>query len=334
MNRVIGGAALGAVAACLLVASVSAAPRPTAIDPHKLEYLLSWGVARIDAQRVYRKGKAGEGVVIAMVDTGLSADRALFARISPHSIDLVPGRAYGDGGAEHGRQTASLLAGARDGAGTMGVAYDATLLEIRGDIDGSCRMTCSMTGQTLARGIDYAVEHGAKVIGLPLSSPKPLPSVEPALERAARAGVLIVAAAGNEGADEPVWPARYAADVRFGGSIIVAGAGSRDRKLANWSNRAGSAAHNFLVAPGDQLYVDCDSQYCGVVSGTSYSVSYVAGAAALLLGHYPHLTGVAAGRLLLDGAEAGRKPQPSHGRGAVDVNRAARLAERQANQRG
>jgi subtilisin family serine protease len=330
----IGRVVFALAAAGTIAAGAVAAPKPKPIDPRKMELLLSWGIAHLDAQRVYRKGKAGEGVVIAMVDTGVSGDRKkLFARISPFSTDLIANRLHGESGADHGGQTAGVLAGARDGSGTMGVAYDATLLEIRADTDGSCRDLCSMTGPMLARGIDYAVEHGAKVIGLPLASTTPLPSVEPALERAARKGVLIVAAAGNEGADEPVWPARYAADPRYLGAIIVAGASARDRKLASWSNRAGSAASNFLVAPGDQIYVDCNTEFCGVVSGTSYSVSYVAGAAALLMGRYPHLDGIAAGRLLLEGAETGRKPRATTGRGNVDVNRAARLAERQADAR-
>ncbi len=248
----IGRMILALAAAGTLAAAAVAAPKPKPIDPRKLELVLSWGIAHLDAQRVYRKGKAGEGVVIAMVDTGVSGDRKkLFAQVSPFSTDLVAKRIHGDSGAEHGRQTAGVLAGARDGTGTMGVAYDATLLEIRADMDGSCRELCSMTGKMLAQGIDYAVDHGARVIGLPLASSTPLPSVVPALERAAKKGVLIVAAAGNEGADEPVWPARYAADPRFGGAIIVAGASARDRRLAAWSIRAGSAASSFLIAPGD-----------------------------------------------------------------------------------
>lgn len=329
----IGRVMLALAAAGTLAATAVAAPKPKPVDPRKLEQLLSWGIAHLDAQRVYRKGKAGDGVVIAMVDTGVSGDRKkLFARVSPYSTDLVSDRVHGEEGADHGRQTAGVLAGARDGSGTMGVAYDAILLEIRADSDGSCRQLCSMTGKMLADGIDYAVDHGAKVIGLPLASSTPLPSVEPALERAARQGVLVVAAAGNEGGDEPVWPARYASDPRFRGAIIVAGASARDRRLASWSNRAGSAAANFLVAPGDQIYVDCNTEFCGVVSGTSYSVSYVAGAAALLMGRYPHLDGIAAGRLLLDGAEWGRKPRATNGRGNVDVNRAARLAEQRSDE--
>ena len=243
---------LGLAALCALglapAASLGESRRP---NLRSLEYRLSWGLDEIGAQRAYRQGEAGNGVTVAMVDTGVNGTASLFARLSPASTDLVTDRMLGDAGASHGRQTAQLLAAARDGAGTMGVAYDATLLSIRADIDGSCRTMCSMTGDMLARGIDYAVDHGARVIGLPLAAWKPLPKVEAAMLRAAKAGALIVAAAGNEGDAEPVWPARYAADPRLKDAIIVAGASTAKRQLARWSNRAGSTAHRYLVAPGE-----------------------------------------------------------------------------------
>lgn len=61
----------------------------------------------------------------------------LFRDLSPYSIDLVPGRQSGTGARRHGEQTASLLAARADGAGTSGIAYEATLLSIRADRDGS-----------------------------------------------------------------------------------------------------------------------------------------------------------------------------------------------------
>ncbi|WP_340315628.1 S8 family peptidase [Rhizorhabdus argentea] len=332
MNINAGRLLLGLAAAALAAAPSfafgisSSHSRP---DRRSQEYLLSWGLSQIDVDRAYRKGDAGRGVTVAMIDTGLEgASRGMFAQLSPASLDLVRNRSLGDLGASHGRQTASILAAARDGAATMGVAYEATLLAIRADIDGSCQTMCAMTGTDVARGIDYAVAQGARVIGLPLSSNTPLPSIEPALQRAVRAGVLIVAAAGNEGRDEPTWPARYAADPRFEGSILVAGASTPRRRLAPWSNKAGSTAHRYLIAPGENLFVDCDRRTCRAVSGTSFSVSYVAGAAALLIGRHPELSGSEAASLLLSGADGGDRPLASSGRGALDVSRAIKLADK------
>ncbi|MDX3909945.1 MAG: S8 family peptidase [Sphingobium sp.] len=297
---------------------------------NSLEYRLSWGAGAVRADGAYRKGATGAGVTVAMIDTGLELSSGLFAHLSPASIDLVQREKPDDGGSNHGRQTASLIAGALDGKGTFGLAYDATLLSIRADRDGSCQRICSFDPAVLANAIDYAVEHRARVIGLPLSSYRRLPVIEQALERAVASGALIVAAAGNNGDEEPVWPARYATDARFANAMIVAGASTPQGRLAGWSNKAGAAAERYLLAPGQNVIVDCSTRYCSLVSGTSYSVSYIAGAAALMMGQYPELSSSEVAALLLDGARDLRSngTDLESGRGILDVARSLRLAAR------
>ena len=63
----------------------------------------------------------------------------------------------------------------------------ALILSIRADIDGSCAKQCAVFGKDLSRGIDYAVAHGARIIGVPLVGPHSLPTVEAALTRAVAA---------------------------------------------------------------------------------------------------------------------------------------------------
>lgn len=317
---ILGGAASAGVAAADL-----ARPLRSSVEAR-----LSWGVDASRAARAYRLGATGAGVVIAMIDTGLDpASAALFRHVSPDSIDLVPGRVADTGDRRHGEQTASLLAARLDGAGTFGIAYGATLLPIRADKDGSCFRTCAFDPAVLARAVDYAVDHGASVIGMPVASRRRIPALEPALQRAVARGVIVVAAAGNEGSDEPVWPARYAADPRFARSMIVAGATNYRGKLAPWSNRAGTARDRFVGAPGDQVIVDCGDRRCYFASGTSYSVSYAAGAVALLLSRDRRLTGPEAAALLLQsaGKRGDRGPDPLIGRGRLDVDRALRLVD-------
>jgi subtilisin family serine protease len=303
--------------------------------PGSIEYRLSWGVEASRAARVYSKGVTGRGIVVAMIDTGIGSTSAgLFANLSPASTDLVPDRHEDDGDHEHGAQTASLLAGRLDGAGTFGIAYGATLLSIRADRDGSCRKTCAFDADVLARAIEYAVDHGARVIGMPMASRRPIPEIEPALARAVAKGVLIVAAAGNEGSDQPHWPGRYASDPRFRDAMIVVGASSRRGDLTRWSNKAGLAFDRYIAAPGEQVVVNCKARYCRLTSGTSYSVSYAAGAAALLLSRDPGLTGPEAAAALLRSARdlADRGPDPLTGRGLLDVRRALQTVDRERDE--
>jgi subtilisin family serine protease len=295
------------------------------------EYRLSWGVNASGAAKAYRRGATGKGVVVAMIDTGVdAASSRLFTNLSPHSVDLVQHRRADEGDRGHGAQTASLLAGRVDGVGTFGIAYDVTLLSIRADRDGSCQKRCAFDPPLLADAIDYAIDHGASVIGMPMASSRPIPSIEAALERAVAAGAVVVAAAGNDGGDQPVWPARYAADPRFAASMIVTGASTLRGQLASWSNKAGVARDRYLAAPGEHVIVDCGTRTCGLASGTSYSVAYAAGAVALMLSRTPELTGVeAAGALLRETDDlATRGPDSSTGRGRLDVGRALRSVDR------
>jgi subtilisin family serine protease len=171
----------------LLAIASLAAPNAAARDTHhndrprrgSVEYRLSWGVEASRASRAYSKGATGNGVVVAMIDTGLDAASArLFRNLATASTDLVPTRREDDGDHGHGGQTASLLAARLDGAGTFGIAYDATLLSISADRDGSCRKVCAFDREVLGRAIDYAVDHGAQVIGLPFASKRPIPEME------------------------------------------------------------------------------------------------------------------------------------------------------------
>lgn len=324
---------LCAMSVILGSSSAMAARTPDTARPRRgsIEYALSWGVGASGADRAYRQGATGKGIVVAMIDTGIApSSTALFSHLSPASTDLVPDRRADTGDRSHGEQTASLLAARLDGAGTFGIAYDATLLAIRADRDGSCLRVCAFEPPVLARAIDYAVDHGARVIGMPLAAGRPIPAIEPALARAVAKGVIIVASAGNDGAAEPVWPARYAADPRFAGSMIVAGATTLRGDLARWSNKAGPAQDRYVAAPGENVVVDCGARLCSMISGTSYSVAYAAGAVALLLSRDERLTGQEAADALLDTAQdlARRGVDPQTGRGRLDVRGALRSVDR------
>ena len=320
----------------LLISTLPAAASPGApaeAPPRRnsLEARLSWGVTAAGASRAYRKGATGQGVVVAMIDTGLTAAKLdMFSHLSPHFTDLVANRRLDDGDRAHGEQVASLLAARVDGAGTFGIAFGATLLPIRADSDGSCLRVCAFDPAVLAEAIDYAVDRGARVIGLPVAAQRPIPAIEPALARAVASGAVIVAAAGNDGGNQPVWPARYAADPRFGASMIVAGASTPRGRPATWTNRAGATENRYLVAPGQQVIVGCTTRTCRLTSGTSYSVAYAAGALAVLLSRAPELSTSDAAALLLDNANdlASRGPDAATGRGRLDVDRALRALDR------
>jgi hypothetical protein len=150
------------------------------------------------------------------------------------------------------------------------------------------------------------------------------PILEDALERAVDGGVTLVLAAGNEGALEPTFPARFAADAQADGLAIAVGSVDANNQLAASSNRAGSAQDHYLVAPGVGILAPAPGGVSALFSGTSAAAPHVAGAAAVVLQAAPFLSGTQVVELLLDTAhdlgDVGTDPE--YGRGLVDLDAA------------
>jgi hypothetical protein len=263
-----------------------------------------------------------------VVDTGIDRNQAdLDANISSLSTDIVIGRNTPEGASRHGTRVAGVIAAEFNGFGTIGVAYNSTILSIRADISDCSepdRTTCFRSSD-LARALDYAVANGAKVINLSLGGDGALSSAfEAALLRAVEAGVVIAAASGNDAEANPGFPGRYASDPRFLGGVIVVGSHDVSNNISSFTNRAGVSADRFISAPGDQVITDCDGTNCWRVSGTSFAAPHVAGALALLLQAFPNLTGRQAVDILLttarDAGDAGT--DTTYGRGLLDIERA------------
>lgn len=289
---------------------------PPLAPPHALgdipnlssaEYLNNWGPAGVNAQIAWQNDATGAGVIVGVIDDGIDPDHPeLIGRISPASTDIVAGRDALVTTQSHGSEISSLIAGNYNGAQTVGVAYDATILAVRAD-DGSGGFTYT----DLANALDYAVANGVDVINLSLGgSGAPPQFFADAMERATDAGVIIVVSAGNDGdlgATQPNYPGLYAANAGVSnGLIMVAGGLNPDGSVNPISNPPGSTANWYLTAPGWQIIVPDHGpagavpgfQTCGLgpngdlcrIQGTSYASPHLAGAVALVMDAFPGLT--------------------------------------------
>jgi serine protease len=196
---------------------------------------------------VHRGG--AKGVVIAVLDTGVayrnwhqfrrSPDfgRTRFTR--PH--DFVAGNRYPLDREGHGTFVSGVIAeSTNNGIGLTGLAYGATIMPVRVlDANGWG------DAATIAKGIRYAVTHGAQVINLSLEfdpsvTAGDIPGMLAAIRFAHNRGVVVVGASGNEGETQIAYPARDT-------DAISVGATTLDGCLADYSN-GGSKLD--LVAPG------------------------------------------------------------------------------------
>lgn len=205
----------------------------------------------------------GHGTTIAVLDTGIALHPALAGAEIVH-IDLLPEAAAAEGALHgHGTAVASLLAGQTEGI--RGAAPAARLLDVR-VLDS----TGAGDAFTVALGIVEAVDRGADVINLSLGTYADNPVMADAVRYAADRGVVLVAAAGNDGADALAYPARY-------DGVVSVGAVDADREAAGFSNRSNDLT---LSAPGYGLNAAWTDERTVSVSGTSFAAPFVAAAVA------------------------------------------------------
>lgn len=317
-------------------------PPTVAVPPafNTAEFRRSDGPLEHNAVSAWSLGRTGQGVTIAVIDTGIDEDSPEFAgRISPLSRDMLGANRPLTGSDDHGTNVAMVAAAARNNTGILGMAFDSTILALRGDTVGSCggdnpedaETDCSFADDTIAASINYASTNGARVINISLGGEGASPAVRSAVTAAVNRGTLIVVAAGNEGLAEPESFARLV-DQAGNGGVIVVGSIDADGSLSSFSNRAGTQNTHFMTALGNricctyengQLYVDSDG-FIYLFSGTSFSAPQVTGAAALLAQAFPNLTGRQIADILLRSAhDAGATgTDVVYGRGILDINRA------------
>ena len=264
---------------------------------------------------------------VAVVDTGINAGLSDFAgRIDPASRDMVADRGVVDTEG-HGTAVAAVVAAARDGLGIHGVAFDSTILSLNTSDPTDCDPDdgCSHSSLDIARAIDFARQSGARVINISLGGPDPSSTVNSAIGRAAAAGILVVMSAGNAG-DEPGGesPEGFVLTAAGAGNVIIAGAMDAARATAPFSNKAGAGAATYLTAIGVRVRSPDQTGTNFLWSGTSFSAPVISGAAALLAGAFPNLTGQQIMAILLNSADdAGAVgTDPIFGRGILNVGRA------------
>jgi len=299
--------------------------------------------ADISLLDAWQQGATGSEVIVAVLDTGADLEHpALTDQLWRNTgeiadngfdddanglIDDVHGASLAGGNGDvtdatgHGTAVAGLIAGAPLGATPIGVAPQAAIMTVKISDD-----TGHLTVENAASGIVYAVEHGAHILCTAWTlGPAPSALLEDAIDVAEAQGVLVVAAAGNQGADleqTAAFPASYTH-----GNVLTVGGSNRQDQPASfpglWSSATGLTSVDVL-SPAVGLVTLHPNETETSFSGTSAAAATVAGIAALVHSVSTTPGAVNTKNVLLDSVDPTNDATLSGGR--LNAGSAVRLA--------
>ncbi|MPY98496.1 MAG: S8 family serine peptidase [Actinophytocola sp.] len=288
----------------------------------------TWNFAQATIPGAQALGNEGKGVTVAVIDTWVDYEHPdLRGRIAEHAVcvDSASGcrdNTYAEDRCAHGTHVAGTVV-----SKSYGVAPKAQVLAVQALAYDEVRGECTGSTEDVARAIRFAVGKGAAVINLSLGTLVPglfsSDAVASAVADAARAGVVVVFAAGNN---------TIPMSDDYGSNALLVAATGPNGSIASYSTRGGSVS---LAAPGGDSRssgrTSCSADTCivstvpgrsfALLQGTSMAAPHVAGAAALLLSQLPER-----GREdVLTSLQSTARPLAGTQHGLIDATAALRL---------
>ncbi|MFW5746360.1 MAG: S8 family peptidase [Nanoarchaeota archaeon] len=185
-----------------------------------------------------------------------------------HGWDFYAGDNYSDDLDGHGTHVAGIAAATwNNSAGIAGVCPGCSLMPLRAGDQGFINLSMAILA------IDYAVQNGADVISMSYGAAEEYEPERLALQQAYDNNVALVAAAGNDGTDDLLYPASY--------NMVISVASVDNESTRSWFSSYGDAVA--VAAAGSQIYSTYPSATYAYSSGTSMAAPFVAGALGLYL---------------------------------------------------
>ncbi|MGC8902628.1 MAG: S8 family peptidase [Fervidobacterium sp.] len=261
--------------------------------------LYLWNHRVVGIKDAWDNGYNGEGIVIAVLDTGVDGTNPdLEGQVTigyrPKYDEILPEETDSSYGGSHGTHVAGIIAAKKDGVGIVGVAPRSKIMPIVIFEANGAYVGDDYT----ARGIVWAVEHGAKVLSNSWGGYGYSQVLKDAFDYALNSGVTVVVAAGNSTASQTFqYPANYPGIIQVGAAEFNGG----NVRTANFSSGSpmitlSAPGRNILSTmpqygskgyTGDSFKINENGGYYGFMSGTSMATPYVAGLVALILQKYP-----------------------------------------------
>lgn len=314
-----------------LAATIAAHPAVVYAEPNYVRRLMrtepndpfvreQWALTNIQAYEAWDI-TTGAGVPIAVLDTGVMSSHPDLSGNVGTGYNALTGSSQAEDDNGHGTAVSGLIAARTDnGEGIAGMCWDCNIIPVK-----VLNARGSGNDMTVARGIRWAADAGARIINLSLGGSGDSQVLSDAVGYANARGVLIVAASGNErqSGNAVNYPAAYDE------VLAVGGTGNTDQ-VTGFSN---TGAHLDLAAPSVGLWttIPGERRY-GPPNGTSFSSPYVAGAAGLVFTLRPDLSHTDVKCILEAGSDDQGEPgkDPEYGWGRLNAFKSLQLAQEYA----
>ncbi len=295
--------------------TVSLVGSKTLYDTRVLADTIPYGISKVRAPESWARS-TGAGRKVCVIDTGIDAGHP---DLAPNFVEGVS--TVGDGSSDpadthgHGTHVAGTIAAALNGSDVVGVAHEASLYVAAVFGSGG-----TATDEDILEGLDWCLSKGAHIFSMSYGGGFSTPVEEAAYRAAHDAGVLLIAASGNDGPSVPIgFPARY-------DFVVAVGATDTNDNIASFSQRGPQLD---VVAPGVSVLSDRRGGGTTTMSGTSMATPHVSGVAATLWAANPARTHVEIEQMLkataTDLGSSGFDNVYGHGR--VDLAAALDYAE-------
>lgn len=274
-----------------------------------------WNLPAIHTEDGWTLSRGKRNVPVAIIDSGVDLTHPdLTRRLLPGYNVLADDRSPNDENG-HGTHVAGIIASQpNNGEGVAGMTWFNPIMAVKAlNADGYG------TSIDVAKGIRWAVDHGAKVINLSLGNYQPSSVLEEAIRYADAHDVVLVAASGNDSTSQASFPAAYP-------EVISVGAVNPDLSYALYSNYGDYVD---VVAPGTNIASTFAGHRYAALSGTSMAAPHVTALAALIRSVNPRLSNDEVRDIILESADdlGDRGKDPYYGYGLINVYRALELAK-------
>ncbi len=236
---------------------------------------VDWGHGPLGAAECWKTTR-GKGVKVAVLDTGCDMNHVDLKAQVIASKDFTGSRNGASDVQGHGTFCAGEIAAAENGVGTIGFAPECQIIVAKVLSDGGSGATTWINA-----GGDWAVAQGADVISMSLGGPSPDSQSAAAVKRWTEAGVIVCAAAGNEGPGNNTvgYPGGFP-------ECVCVGAVGSNLSIASFSSRGSPL---YACGPGVNIRAPLPGNRTGTMSGTSMSTPYLAAVAALWIASHPEI---------------------------------------------